>query len=164
MRRQTTLAISCGKVLKVKAQTMVFTQVQSDDEDDRKSVASSNHISNGVEEGFAQIYHVTLMEDGEIEEEDTEDAPVELEEGVKATVDELKEVNLGNTEDPRPIYTSASLTQEEKGAYVREVKYPMWISSIVPVRKKNGQIRVCVDFRDLNNVCPKMIFRYQLLN
>ncbi|KAL0290344.1 UNVERIFIED_CONTAM: Transposon Tf2-12 polyprotein [Sesamum calycinum] len=27
--------------------------------------------------------------------------------------------------------------------------------SIVPVRKKNGQIRVCVDFRDLNNACPK---------
>ena len=39
--------------------------------------------------------------------------------------------------------------------FIREVKYPTWISSIVPVRKKNGQIRVCVDFRDLNNACPK---------
>ncbi|KAL0287551.1 UNVERIFIED_CONTAM: Transposon Tf2-12 polyprotein [Sesamum radiatum] len=39
--------------------------------------------------------------------------------------------------------------------FIREVKYPMWISSIVPVRKKNGQIRVCVDFRDLNNACSK---------
>ncbi|KAL0444592.1 UNVERIFIED_CONTAM: hypothetical protein Slati_2181900 [Sesamum latifolium] len=110
MRRQTTLAISCGKVLKVKAQTMVFTQVQSDDEDDRESVASSNYINNSTEEDFAQIYHVTLIEDGEIEEEDAKDAPVELEEGVKATVDELREVNLGNTDDPRPIYMSASLT------------------------------------------------------
>ena len=35
--------------------------------------------------------------------------------------------------------------------FIREVKYPPWISNIVPVRKKNGQIRVCVDFRDLNN-------------
>ncbi|KAI3446917.1 hypothetical protein Pfo_003582 [Paulownia fortunei] len=34
--------------------------------------------------------------------------------------------------------------------FIREVKYPTWISSIVPIRKKNGQIRVCVDFRDLN--------------
>ncbi|KAK4397559.1 Transposon Tf2-12 polyprotein [Sesamum angolense] len=34
----------------------------------------------------------------------------------------------------------------------------MWISSIVPVRKKNGQIRVCVDFMDLNNACPKNDF------
>ncbi|KAL0455728.1 UNVERIFIED_CONTAM: Retrovirus-related Pol polyprotein from transposon opus [Sesamum latifolium] len=149
MRRQTTLVISCGKILKVKAQIMVFTQVQSDDEDDRESVASFNYISNGAEEDFAQIYHVTLIEEGKFEE-DAEDAPIELEEGVKATIDELKEVNLGDTEDPRPIYTSASLTQEEE-----EVKYPMWISSIVPVRKMNGQIRVCVDFRDLNNAYPK---------
>ncbi|KAL0445110.1 UNVERIFIED_CONTAM: hypothetical protein Slati_2233700 [Sesamum latifolium] len=117
MRRQTTLAISCGKVLKVKAQTMIFTQVQSDDEDDRESVASSNYINISIED-FAQIYHITLIEDGEIEEEDAEDAPVELEEGVKVTVDELREVNLGNTEDPRPIYTSASLTQEEEEAYI----------------------------------------------
>ncbi|KAL0413000.1 UNVERIFIED_CONTAM: hypothetical protein Sradi_1501700 [Sesamum radiatum] len=118
MKRHTTLAISCGEVLKVKAQTMIFTQVQSDDEDDRESVASSNYISNGAEEDIVQTYHVTLIEEGEIEEEDAEDAPVELEEGVKATVDELKEVNLGNTEDPRPIYTSASLTQEEEEAYI----------------------------------------------
>ena len=30
-----------------------------------------------------------------------------------------------------------------------------WISNIVLVRKKNGQICVCIDFRDLNNACPK---------
>ncbi|KAL0367529.1 UNVERIFIED_CONTAM: Transposon Tf2-12 polyprotein [Sesamum radiatum] len=221
MKPQTTLAISCGEVLKVKAQTIIFTQVQSDDEDDRKSVASSNYISNSAEEDIVQTDHVTLIEDGEIEEEDAEDALVELEEGVKATIDELKGVNLGNTKDPRPMYTSASLTQEEEEAYIkllhefkdvfawsyrempgldpkiavhhlsikkgarpvkqgqlrfrpeviplietevnkfievsfiREVKYPIWISNIVPVRKKNGQIRVCVDFRDLNNACPK---------
>jgi len=35
------------------------------------------------------------------------------------------------------------------------VKYPTWISNIVPVKKKNGQIHVCVDFWDLNNACPK---------
>ncbi|KAL0437808.1 UNVERIFIED_CONTAM: hypothetical protein Sradi_0488700 [Sesamum radiatum] len=64
---KTTLAISCGEVLKVKAQTMIFTQVQSDDEDERESVASSNYISNGVEEDIVQTYHVTLIEDGEIE-------------------------------------------------------------------------------------------------
>ncbi|KAL0416272.1 UNVERIFIED_CONTAM: hypothetical protein Slati_3459100 [Sesamum latifolium] len=31
----------------------------------------------------------------------------------------------------------------------------MWISNIVPVRKKNEKIRVCVDFRDLKNACRK---------
>ncbi|KAL0346399.1 UNVERIFIED_CONTAM: hypothetical protein Scaly_1655900 [Sesamum calycinum] len=39
--------------------------------------------------------------------------------------------------------------------FIREVKYLTWISSIVPVRKKNEQIRACVDFRDLNGACPK---------
>ncbi|KAL0420714.1 UNVERIFIED_CONTAM: hypothetical protein Slati_3094300 [Sesamum latifolium] len=45
MRRRTILAISCGKVLKVKAQTMIFTQALYD-EDDSESVASSNYISS----------------------------------------------------------------------------------------------------------------------
>ncbi|KAL0557043.1 hypothetical protein IC582_005561 [Cucumis melo] len=39
--------------------------------------------------------------------------------------------------------------------FICEVKYPTWIANIIPVRKKNGQLRVCVDFRDLNNACPK---------
>ena len=39
--------------------------------------------------------------------------------------------------------------------FIREVKYPTWISNIILVRKKNGQIRVCVDFLDLNRACPK---------
>ncbi|KAL0282942.1 UNVERIFIED_CONTAM: hypothetical protein Sradi_7246300, partial [Sesamum radiatum] len=55
---------------------------------------------------------------GKVEEEDAEDALVELEEIVKATVDELKEVNLGNSEDPWLIYISVTLTQEEEGTYI----------------------------------------------
>jgi len=42
-----------------------------------------------------------------------------------------------------------------EAGFIREVKYPTWIANIVPVRKKNGQLRVCVDFRDLNQACPK---------
>ncbi|KAA0037265.1 uncharacterized protein E5676_scaffold702G00050 [Cucumis melo var. makuwa] len=42
-----------------------------------------------------------------------------------------------------------------EAGFIREVKYPTWIANIVPVRKKNEQLRVCVDFRDLNNACPK---------
>ncbi|KAK4383074.1 hypothetical protein Sango_2811200 [Sesamum angolense] len=118
MKRQTTLTISCGRVLKAKAQTVIFTQVQSDDEDDKESIASSNYISNSVEENIAQTYHITLIEDGEVEEEDAEDAPAELEEGTRATIDELKEVNLGDIENPRSIYISASLTHGEEGTYI----------------------------------------------
>ena len=30
-----------------------------------------------------------------------------------------------------------------------------WVSNIVPITKKQGTIRVCVDYRDLNKACPK---------
>nr|XP_025692964.1 uncharacterized protein LOC112795239 [Arachis hypogaea] len=30
-----------------------------------------------------------------------------------------------------------------------------WVSNIVPVMKKSGKLRVCIDFRDLNNATPK---------
>ncbi len=42
-----------------------------------------------------------------------------------------------------------------EAGFIREVKYASWISNIVLVRKKNGQIRICVEFRDLNKSCPK---------
>ena len=42
--------------------------------------------------------------------------------------------------------------------FIREVQYLTWLANIVPVKKKNGQIRICVDFRDLNKACPKDSF------
>lgn len=34
--------------------------------------------------------------------------------------------------------------------FIRTYKYGTWISNIVPVRKKNDQLHVCIDFKDLN--------------
>jgi hypothetical protein len=30
-----------------------------------------------------------------------------------------------------------------------------WVSNIIPITKKQGTIRVYVDYRDINKVCPK---------
>ena len=38
--------------------------------------------------------------------------------------------------------------------FMREEQHPDWVANIVPV-KKNGKIRVCIDFLDLNKACPK---------
>ncbi|KAG9447539.1 hypothetical protein H6P81_013667 [Aristolochia fimbriata] len=169
------------------------------------------------------VNHISIT--GEDEQGDDEfilkDAPAAFEEGGQSTVDELKKINLGSEEDPRPTILSASLAKEEEVEYIsqlqeyrdvfawnytempgldskvavhklavhpvvrpvkqtqrrflselvpeiekevdkliaanfiREVKYPSWIANIMSVKKKSGQIRVCVSFCDLNKACPK---------
>jgi hypothetical protein len=42
-----------------------------------------------------------------------------------------------------------------EAGFIRPCRYATWISNIVPVRKKNGQLRICIDFRDLNRATPK---------
>ena len=39
--------------------------------------------------------------------------------------------------------------------FIKPIQYLLWLSNIVLVKKKNGQVRCCVDFRNLNRVCPK---------
>ena len=42
--------------------------------------------------------------------------------------------------------------------FIREVYYPKWLVNVVMVKKSNGKWRMCVDFIDLNNACPKDSF------
>jgi hypothetical protein len=42
-----------------------------------------------------------------------------------------------------------------EAGFIRPCRYAEWISSVVPMQKKDGQWRVCVDFRDLNRATPK---------
>lgn len=140
---------------------------------------------------------------------------------IPPTEDEVREHNLGTAENPRPIFLSALLGEEETAEYmrllqefsdvfawsyaempgldpevamhrlniredakpvkqpqrkfhpaimekiekevqklkdvgfIREEQHPDWLANIVPVTMKNGQILVCIDFRNLNDACPK---------
>ena len=38
--------------------------------------------------------------------------------------------------------------------FIRPCRYAEWISSVVPMYKKIGKLRVCIDFRDLNKATP----------
>ena len=40
--------------------------------------------------------------------------------------------------------------------FIRTTRYVEWLANIVPVIKKNGSLRICIDFRDLNIATPKM--------
>ena len=51
------------------------------------------------------------------------------------------------------------ITQEVKklltAGFIKPIQHPKWFSNVVLVKKKNGQIHCCVDFRNLNKACPK---------
>ncbi|KAH0761272.1 hypothetical protein KY290_017345 [Solanum tuberosum] len=223
MKRKTVLSITTDGSLKVKKSTIVVTnqfyRETNKEEDETITVGSQMEDSNLTQSS----YHITVEEGPDIDDthDDVQEAPPQLEDGVQSTIDDLKELNIGTLEDPRPIFISALLTPEEERKYfkllvefkdvfawsyremsglspriaihhlgikkgtrpikqsqrvfrpelvtqieaevnklieagfIREVKYLLWISNIVLVKKKNGQIRVCVDFRDLNKECPK---------
>ena len=57
------------------------------------------------------------------------------------------------------IEVEALIIQEVKklltAGFIKPIQHPKCLSNIVPVKKKNGQIRCCMDFRNLNKACPK---------
>ena len=73
-------------------------------------------------------------------------------------------VELGTKPVVQPMRTfhpevEAQITQDVKKllatGFIKPIQHPWWLSNIVPVKKKNGQICCCLDFRNLNKACPK---------
>ncbi|KAM2867363.1 hypothetical protein COP2_023290 [Malus domestica] len=47
------------------------------------------------------------------------------------------------------------LVQLLKVGFIQTVRYVEWLANIISVVKKNGTLRICIDFRNLNLVTPK---------
>ena len=109
MKHNSTLDISTKGSLKVKRQTIVHTNQSLVHKEQIEEVSSSFHIT--VEED--------TFSDVEATNEEVDEAPPALEDGVQATVDELKEINLGTIEEPRPTFISVLLTPEEEERYLK---------------------------------------------
>ena len=51
-----------------------------------------------------------------------------------------------------------------KARFIREFKYPKWFANVVVVPKKGGKWRVCVDYTDINDACPKDRFPFPCID
>ncbi|KAK8586274.1 hypothetical protein V6N13_082087 [Hibiscus sabdariffa] len=49
-------------------------------------------------------------------------------------------------------------------SFLKVAKYPEWVANIVHVPKKDGKVRMCVDYRDLNKASPKDNFPLPHIN
>ncbi|PKA47447.1 RNA-directed DNA polymerase like [Apostasia shenzhenica] len=70
---------------------------------------------------------------------------------VVTPVAQKKRVMAGERQDA----IKEEITKLLGAGYISEVQYPRWLTNIVMVRKANGKWRICVDFRSLNQACPK---------
>ena len=51
-----------------------------------------------------------------------------------------------------------------QNGFIKIVKYPKWLANVVMVQKKGNKWRVCVDYTDLNDACPKDSFPLPLID
>ncbi|KAM1206144.1 hypothetical protein FF1_006824 [Malus domestica] len=109
MKRQAILEVNTVGSLKVKRRTIIHTG--------QSSCQLAREVN--TEEEAQDVFHITIQEGEEDEslEEDVIAAPSQLEDGGQATVDDLKELNLGTSEEPKPIFVSALLSADEIEKY-----------------------------------------------
>jgi hypothetical protein len=66
-----------------------------------------------------------------------------------------KKQKLRKMSEEKVKAVEAEVQRLQDAQVIREVKYPVWLANTVPVKKKNGKWRMCVDFTDLNKACNK---------
>lgn len=52
-------------------------------------------------------------------------------------------------------WIKSELNKLLKAKIIFSVRHSRWVSNLVPVRKNNGDIPICIDFRNLNKACRK---------
>uniref|UniRef100_A0A2N9GIS1 Uncharacterized protein n=1 Tax=Fagus sylvatica TaxID=28930 RepID=A0A2N9GIS1_FAGSY len=111
MKRELAMEVSMGSSLKAKRRTIIHTnwlgkQVDQEEEENETLILTA--------------YHVTVEMDSRSSSSDDEpdETPHAIEDGGQATVDELKELNLGTTDKPHLIFISTLLTPAEEKEYL----------------------------------------------
>ncbi|PKI61767.1 hypothetical protein CRG98_017817 [Punica granatum] len=134
--------------------------------------ADSNPFKERLGEPQLVYFGEGLPEDGQVSE--IEESLRRLEGHQITSVEPTEEINVGTEGEPRTLKIGTALNpaqrarmigflkkyQEEvikqiNAGFLEVCNYSEWVANIVPVEKKDGRVRVCVDYRDLNKASPK---------
>ncbi len=47
------------------------------------------------------------------------------------------------------------VVKQLKAGFIKAVSQTNWVANVVPIPKKDGKVKICVDFKDLNRACLK---------
>ena len=76
---------------------------------------------------------------------------------VNPSITPKKQPSRRSSKDHFEAVKDEGMQLKQAGA-IKEVFYPEWLANTVVVKKKNGKLWVCVDFKDLNKAYPKDLF------
>ncbi|XP_070017006.1 uncharacterized protein [Nicotiana sylvestris] len=72
--------------------------------------------------------------------------------------------NLRKFKTDMSVKIKEEITKQLTTKVIRVTRYPTWLANVVPVPKKDGKTRFCVDCRDLNKASPKDDFPLPNIN
>jgi hypothetical protein len=111
IKRELAVEVSVGSSLKAKRRTIIHTnrlgkQVDQEEEENETIILPAYHVTAETDSGSSSS------------DDEPDKALHAIEDGGQATVDELKELNLGTVDEPCPIFISALLTPAEEKEYL----------------------------------------------
>ena len=58
---------------------------------------------------------------------------------------------------PEMLKIKKEVKKQFDARFLEIAKYPEWVENIVSVPKKDGKVKMCVDYRDLNQASQRII-------